>query len=158
MQLWLVRHAVAAERGEFDGPDSERPLTPKGGRRFHDFCDWLTGQAAMPQIIFSSPLARAAQTAAILAKSSGLKKTAVISTDLLSPAVDVQKLVQFVHSQAAERLALVGHEPDMSRILADLVGGGFFRFGKGFVAAVEFDPTPAISAGRLCWFFGPKLT
>lgn len=158
MQLWLVRHAVAAERGEFDGPDAERPLTPKGRRRFREFCDRLAGQTAMPQAIYTSPLVRAAQTATILAKSSGLKKMEVASTELLSPGVDVQRLVEFVRSQPADCLALVGHEPDMSRILAELVDGGSFRFGKGFVAAVEFATPPAIGAGRLCWFVGPKLS
>jgi phosphohistidine phosphatase len=157
MQLWLVRHAVAAEQGEFDGPDAERPLTAKGRRRFREFCDWLADQTTLPKTILSSPLIRAAQTAAILAKFSGLKKTDVISTDLLSPGVDVEQLVQFVRSQTAECVALVGHEPDMSRILAEFVDGGAFRFGKGFVAAVEFDSAPEIGAGRLCWFVGPKL-
>jgi len=163
VQLWLVRHAVAAERDEFDGPDSERPLTPKGRRRFREFCNWLAGQTEMPRLIFSSPLLRAAQTAAILAKSSGLKKTDVTSTDLLSPGVDVGQLIQFAGGQAAEGVALVGHEPDMSRILAELLGGGAFRFGKGFVAAVEFDAARALGAGRaigdgrLCWLLGPKL-
>lgn len=157
MQLWLVRHAVAAEQGEFDGPDAERPLTPKGRRRFREFCDWLTGQTAMPRTIFSSPLVRAAQTAAILAKSAGLKKADVISTDLLSPGVDAQRLAQFVRGQTAECLALVGHEPDMSRVLGEFVDRGAFRFGKGFVAAVEFDSAPEVGTGRLCWFVGPKL-
>ncbi|HEY2250387.1 MAG TPA: phosphohistidine phosphatase SixA [Planctomycetaceae bacterium] len=157
MQLWLVRHAVAAERGEFDGPDAERPLTPKGRRRFREFCDWLADQTAMPPAILASPLVRAAQTAAILAKSAGLKKADIVSTDLLSPGVDVRQLMQFAAAQAAECLALVGHEPDMSRILSELVGGGAVRFGKGFIAAVEFDADPAIGSGRLCWFVGPKL-
>jgi len=158
MQLWLVRHAVAIEQGEFDGPDAQRPLTPKGRRRFREFCDWLAGQTSMPQTILSSPLVRAMQTSAILAKSSGKKKADVTSTDLLSPGIDVQQLVDFARSRkATDCLALVGHEPDMSRILVELVGGGDFRFGKGFVAAVEFDSAPAVGAGRLCWFVGPKL-
>src|SRR4051794_35992888 len=123
MQLWLVRHAVAAERDEFDGPDGDRPLTPKGRRRFRNFCDWLAGETAMPQAILSSPLVRAAQTAAILAKSCGMKKTDVTPTDLLSPGVDVQQLLQFARAelspaelsraelsggQAADCMALVG--------------------------------------------------
>jgi phosphohistidine phosphatase len=157
MQLWLVRHAVAVEQDEFDGPDAERPLTAKGRRRFSEFCDWLAGQTAMPATIVSSPLVRAAQTAAILAKSSKLKKADIVSTDLLSPGVDVRQLVQFVRNQAGECVALVGHEPDMSHILAELTGGGECRFGKGFVAAVEFTSAPEIGTGRLCWFVGPKL-
>ncbi len=172
MQLWLVRHAVAAEREEFDGPDDERPLTPKGRRRFREFCEWLAGQTAMPPMIATSPLVRAGQTAAILAKAAGLKKSDIITTDLLSPGVDVRQLVQFARAElatahstggqagespAGESLALVGHEPDMSHILRELVGGGNVRFGKGFIAAVEFDDTPALGTGRLCWLVGPKL-
>lgn len=167
MQLWLVRHAVAAEREEFDGPDAERPLTAKGRRRFREFCDWLAAQTELPPTIVTSPLVRAAQTAAILAKSAGLKRSEIISSELLSPGVDVNLLMQFACSQfacslstgspAAESVALVGHEPDMSRILTDLIGGGSVRFGKGCIAAVEFDDLATIGAGRLCWFVGPKL-
>ena len=167
MQLWLIRHAVAAERDEFDGPDADRPLTPRGRRRFRNFCDWLSGETAMPQLILSSPLTRAAQTAAILAKSSGLKKTDVTPTDLLAPGVDVQQLLQFglaelsraelSGGQAGKCLALVGHEPDMSHCLAEIIGGGEFAFGKGFVAALEFTSSPSVGAGRLRWLVGPKL-
>ena len=157
MQLWLVRHAVAAERDEFQGPDADRPLTDKGRRRFRDFCEWLEKQAEMPQAVISSPLVRAAETAALLARSAGLKKSAIVSSALLAPGADLGSLLRFVRENPAEIVALVGHEPDMSRSLAELVGGGDFAFGKGFVAAVEFASAPAIGAGRLRWFVGPKL-
>lgn len=157
MELWLVRHAVAAEREEFEGPDAERPLTPKGRRRFREFCKTLSKQAAMPQVIISSPLVRAAQTAALLAPAAGLKKREIVVSDLLAPGVELGTLLPFVREQPGERIALVGHEPDMGHLLTALVGGGAFRFGKGFVAAVEFDSAPAAGAGRLGWLFGPKL-
>jgi len=157
MHLWLVRHAVAVEQGEFDGPDSARPLTDKGRRRFMDFCGWLAEQTAMPLTVATSPLLRAAETAAILAKAADLKKSAISSTDLLSPGIDLPLLLDFVAQHSAEIVALVGHEPDMSRCLSKLVGGGDFAFGKGFVAAIEFEVSPAIGAGRLRWFCGPKL-
>ena len=54
MELWLVRHAVAADRDEFDGPDAERPLTEKGRRRFRAFCEWLAGETPMPQVVVTS--------------------------------------------------------------------------------------------------------
>ncbi|MGE5191254.1 MAG: SixA phosphatase family protein [Deltaproteobacteria bacterium] len=157
MELWLVRHAVAADRGEFDGPDAERPLTGKGRRRFRDFCEWLAGETPMPQIVVSSPLLRAVETAALLTKASGLKKSEIVSTDLLAPGVDVKALLGLVRDQPASLVALVGHEPDISHCLAEIVGGGEFSFGKGFVAAVEFASSPAIGTGRLRWFVGPKL-
>lgn len=157
MQLWLVRHAVAAERDEFEGPDGERPLTAKGRRRFRRFSQWLASETRLPEIIVSSPLVRAAQTAQILAKSCGIKKTAVQFTDLLAPGVDIGELLKFARDLPADRVALVGHEPDMSEILAVLVGGGAFHFDKGFVASVEFSSLPPAGDGRLAWFVGPKL-
>ncbi len=157
MQLWLVRHAVAADRDEFDGPDAERPLTGKGRRRFRSFCRWLAGETPMPQIVVTSPLLRAVETAALLAKESGLKKSEIVSTELLAPGVDVSALLGFVRDQPADLVALVGHEPDISHCLTEIVGGGEFAFGKGFVAAVEFASAPAVGTGRLRWFVGPKM-
>jgi phosphohistidine phosphatase len=157
MELWLVRHAVAAERDEFQGPDSERPLTDKGRRRFREFCEWLAEQAEMPQVIIASPLVRAAETAALLAKTAGLKKSEVIASEFLAPGADLASLLRFVRDNPAEIVALVGHEPDMGHYLSELVGGGEFAFGKGFIAAVEFASAPAAGAGHLRWFVGPKL-
>ncbi len=157
MQLWLIRHAVAADRDEFDGPDAKRPLTDKGRRRFRAFCEWLAGETPMPQIILTSPLLRAVETATLLAKESGLKKSEIVSTDLLAPGVDLPALLGFVRDQPADLVALVGHEPDISHCLAEIVGGGEFAFGKGFVAAVEFASAPAVGTGRLRWFVGPKM-
>src|SRR5262249_22557957 len=136
MQIWLVRHAVAAERDEFDGPDAERPLTVKGRRRFPDFFDWLSHVAPLPGALFTSPLLRALQTAEILAKATGIRKSAIVTTDLLAPGVDVKALLAFVREQDANFVALVGHEPDLSQSLSEIIGGGEFAFGKGFVAAV----------------------
>jgi phosphohistidine phosphatase len=157
MQLWLVRHAVALEREEFDGPDANRPLTDKGRRRFRKFCDWLLDVTEAPQAVVTSPLVRAVDTAAILARSAGLKKSDMITTDLLAPGVDLTALLEVVHEQPGGRVALVGHEPDMSQMLGELLGGGNFSFGKGFIAAVDFSGAPAIGTGRLRWLVGPKL-
>lgn len=157
MQLWLVRHAVAVERDEFQGPDNERPLTDKGRRRFRTFCEWLADQTGMPGRIVSSPLVRAAETAVILAKAAGLKKSRVTFTDVLAPGLDSTALVEYLREAAQDCTALVGHEPDMSQCLTELLGGGQFAFGKGFVAAVEFASSPVLGAGRLRWFAGPRL-
>ncbi len=158
MRLWLVRHAVAAERDEFDGLDAERQLTEKGRRRFREFCGWLAEQAPLPQAILTSPLVRAAETASILAKAAGLKKADITSTELLAPGVDLKAVLEFIRGRSVDFVALVGHEPDMSRCLSEFVGGGEFAFGKGFVAAIEFASTPAIASGRLHWLVGPKMT
>ena len=157
MHVWLVRHALAADREKFRGPDTERPLTDKGRRRFRRFSRWLLEQTAPPDLILSSPLLRTAQTAQILAKSCGLKRAGLQYTDLLAPGTDPREVLSFLCDRAVERVALVGHEPDLGTMLSLLIGGGSIPFGKGFVAAVEFHSLPPAGDGQLLWFVGPKF-
>jgi phosphohistidine phosphatase len=160
MQVWLIRHAVAAEREEFNGPDEARPLTAKGERQFRSFIDWLVEQTTTPSVIVTSPLVRAAQTAEIARKGLGLKKKDVSESQILSPGAEPQALVELARQSSpsiVSTVALVGHEPDLSRAVSAFIGGGEIAFGKGFVAAIDFPEEPALGAGRLCWFVGPKL-
>lgn len=157
MQLWLVRHAVAIERDEFEGPDAERPLTDKGRKRFRTFTKWLAQEAPPPGRIVTSPLLRAAQTAEILRKAFGLRKIDLVSSEALAPGAEAAALLELAHQPDLETTVMVGHEPDFSRALTELVGGGQFDFGKGFVAAIDFPETIELGAGQLRWFVGPKL-
>ncbi|MGQ0635005.1 MAG: SixA phosphatase family protein [Planctomycetaceae bacterium] len=157
MQVWLVRHAVAADRQQFEGPDGDRPLTDKGRKRFRSFARWLADEALPPAAIVTSPLVRAVQTADILRKELGLKKKDVLTADALSSGAEPHAILEVLRTQSAERIALVGHEPDFSRALGKMISGGEFAFGKGAVAAVEFEGVPDFGAGKLCWFVGPKL-
>lgn len=160
MQIWLVRHAVAAEREEFDGPDEDRPLTSKGERQFRGFMEWLADQTAKPAVIVTSPLVRAVQTAEIARKGLGLKKKDVTTSTLLSPGAEPRALIELARQSSASivsTVALVGHEPDLGHALSAFIGGGANIFGKGFVAAIDFPEEPSLGAGRLSWFVGPKL-
>ncbi|MSR57088.1 MAG: phosphohistidine phosphatase [Planctomycetaceae bacterium] len=157
MLVWLVRHAVAADRDEFNGPDEVRPLTDKGRRQFRSFVKWLETQGAPPAVILTSPLVRAVETAEILRKGMGLKKKDVVESVVLGPGAEPRALLEAARQTSAATVALVGHEPDLSAALASFVGGGQFDFDKGFVAAVEFSGDAALGGGRLCRFVGPKL-
>lgn len=160
MQIWLIRHAVAAEREEFDGPDEMRPLTAKGVRQFRDFINWLADETVAPVAITTSPLVRAVQTAEIVRKGLGLKKKDVRQAPTLSPGAEAQRLLDLARETPLPDtavVAFVGHEPDLSRALADFIGGGTIAFGKGSVAAIDFPGEPSLGGGRLCWFVGPKL-
>jgi phosphohistidine phosphatase len=64
--------------------------------------------------------------------------------------------MELAAAQRAERLAIVGHQPNLSNCLSELIGGGHVAFGKGFVAAVEFR-RPAVGSGQLLWFVGPRM-
>jgi phosphohistidine phosphatase len=157
MQVWLVRHAIAADRQEFEGADAERPLTDKGRKRFRSFAKWLAGETAPPLAIVTSPLVRAVETADILRRELGLKKKVLAAAEALAAGAEPRAILDLLRAQSAERVALVGHEPDFSRALGKMISGGEFAFGKGAVAAVEFDGLPEFGAGRLCWFVGPKF-
>lgn len=157
MQLWLVRHAVAVDPNEFEGPDIERPLTPKGEKRFLKFVRELAKEVDPPELVLTSPLVRAVQTADVLRRGMGLKKKDVAINELLTPGLDLPRLLEFLATQDPDRIALVGHEPDFSATLSMLIGGGQFAFGKGYVAAVDFEDVPVTGEGRLRWFVGPRL-
>ena len=158
MQIWLVRHALAVDRELFDGADEDRPLTPKGERRFRRLCRWLVESVDPPDRIVSSPLVRAVGTAAILAEICGIREREVELSPLVAPGCDCEKLIRLCDEEPVERIAVVGHEPDFSQLFADLIGGGSVRFAKGAIAAIEFAERPAAREGKLCWFIGPKLT
>jgi phosphohistidine phosphatase len=157
MQIWLVRHALAAERDEFDGPDGERPLTARGIKEFRGFARWLAEEVAPPNAVITSPLVRAVETAEILRKAFDLRKTDLALADGLRPGAEPAMLIELARQAATGVVAFVGHEPDLSRALSDFVGGGSFAFGKGYAAAIEFIAAPAPGRGSLCWFVGPRL-
>lgn len=157
MHVWLVRHAVAAERGAFEGPDADRPLTPKGRKQFRSFVRWLRKEIDPPPVIVTSPLVRAIETAEILRRAMGLKKKDIVQSDVLSPGGDPVALLELAARTSTEAVALVGHEPDLSQALSRFIGGGEFNFGKGFVAAVDFAGDLKPGRGCLSWMAGPRL-
>ncbi|MCY2967925.1 MAG: phosphohistidine phosphatase SixA [Planctomycetota bacterium] len=156
MQIWLIRHAVAEEPGDFGGPDFERPLTEKGKKRFRAFADWLAASTGGPAKIVSSPLVRAMETAELLGKAYDIKKRDILEESAVGPGVTAQALLECAQAQGVERLAIVGHQPDLAINTSALLGGGQVVFDKGCVAAIEL-PRLAVGSGRLLWFVGPKL-
>lgn len=155
MDVWIVRHATAVAREEFTGDDADRPLTPKGKKQFRRFLRSWLDQAPAPKLIISSPLVRAVETADILRKAAKLKKPSLLVNEALSPGVEADAIVDLVRSQEADSVALVGHEPDLSACVSQLIGGGKLPLGKGFIACVRFENVPAIGAGELHWLAGP---
>lgn len=157
MDVWIVRHAAAVPREEFTGDDGDRPLTPKGKKQFRRFLRSWFEQAAAPKLIITSPLVRAVETAEILRKVAKLKKPALLVNEALSPGVEADAIVDLVRSQEADSVALVGHEPDFSACISQLIGGGSLALDKGFIGCLKFEGIPAIGAGELVWLAGPLV-
>lgn len=158
LEIYLVRHAVAAERGSEWPDDGVRPLTPSGASRFRKCVKGLAASGVEIDIIFTSPLVRCRQTADLLA--DGLPgKPRVHAIDALAPGGGHAAVIAEVTRIARRpRIALVGHEPDMGHLAAKLIGlKRPLEFRKGAVCRIDVDGLPPGGLGQLRWFIPPRM-
>lgn len=161
MELYLLRHGIASERGApgFED-DSSRPLTPKGRRQLRKTAGTMKKLAGDFDLILSSPLVRAKQTAEIVAKKLELEKRLKFS-NMLAPGGSVTALLRQLGSEkpAPQKVLLVGHEPDMSRLISLLVTGGphlQVDFKKGGLCKLETEKLRAAHCAKLIWLLIPR--
>jgi phosphohistidine phosphatase len=155
MDLVIVRHAIALEPGTAGMTDAERPLSPEGEKRFRKAARGLARIADPPEFLFTSPLLRARQTAEIAAGAWGV---ALTEAPVLGGG-SVAEIRRWLSEHAAsERIAIVGHEPTLSGLLAFLIhsdSAEAIDFKKGAAALVAMDAGGA--RGVLRWFASPRL-
>jgi phosphohistidine phosphatase len=157
-ELYLVRHAIAAERGDDWPDDSKRPLTTTGVSRFREVVEGLAWFGVGLDEIYSSSLVRAKQTADLL--SNGLDgKPSVRILDELAPGHEPsQVLAELGKRVKRRRVAVVGHEPDLGELAAALLGAQrALPFRKGGVCRIDVDRLGASAVGSLIWFLPPKV-
>ena len=146
--LYLVRHAIAEERGPEYPDDSKRPLTARGIARFRKVARGFASDRPGIDLILTSPFERARHTANILAEAlPGHPK--VVETEALTPEAEFADLVGELSAHAGrEAIALVGHDPSISEFAARLVGAkGSVEFKKGVVARIDVGRLPPIGTG-----------
>lgn len=158
LELYLIRHGEAAERGKEYPDDSKRPLTHQGIARLRQEAHALNALGVALEHIITSPLARTRQTADVLADV--LKsKPSVSACDALAPAGSPGSVMQELgkHMRKA-RIALVGHEPNMGELAARLIGARVpLEFKKGAVCRIDFEVFPPKGIGQLRWFLTPRM-
>jgi phosphohistidine phosphatase len=157
MKILLIRHAIAVPHGTPGFTDDERPLTPKGEKRFRKAARGLAAIVERPQALLSSPLPRALQTAEIAAATWG-EVPVTVEPAFAHGDIDEQ-LDVFTGYPGDAVVAAVGHEPHMSALLARLLGGGEqarLEFRKGGAAMVEVTGAPH-EGGRLEWYIRPRV-
>jgi phosphohistidine phosphatase len=150
MDLYVIRHGPAAEpdAGKY-GDDGRRPLTARGKKRMERAAAGLRRLGAAVERIYTSPLLRALQTAAIIGRRLGVRPRAIVRSDLLLPAADVEELPAYLSRHARQGgVALVGHEPHLSRLLGRLLNSGAgtgagVEMKKGAVARLRVEWTSA---------------
>jgi phosphohistidine phosphatase len=166
-RLWtcyLVRHAIAAERGDAWPDDELRPLTPDGVRRMARGVEGLAALDVRVELVVTSPLVRARQTAELVAAgvrgADGRTTPAVVVRPELAPdGSPVAVMTALAAQTTASTFALVGHEPDLGALAAWLVGAARpIPFRKGAVCRIDGRGWPARrGSADLVWFATPKM-
>ncbi|NET35917.1 MAG: phosphohistidine phosphatase SixA [Cyanothece sp. SIO1E1] len=160
-ELYLIRHGIAAERGTY-AHDHERPLTEQGQHKTRTIAKRLKALDMRFDLILTSPLIRAQQTAQIL-QSVGLSTSLKITPEL-APEGRFEGWLQWLRQwQQSEHtaLALVGHEPDLSSWAEKLIWGEVKQrliLKKAGVIGLKVPQADlAIGHSQLFWLTAPKF-
>jgi len=163
MKLFILRHGIAVDHGTPGyASDSERPLTPGGRRKTRVIARRLARLGVKPDVILTSPLVRARQTAEIVATELRLKKRLQLCEPLASGG-DPRQIVAHMNRchPEADSVMLVGHEPDLSAfaswLLTGSTSGAPMELKKGGVCVLEANRLKAGRCATLLWLAPPKL-
>jgi phosphohistidine phosphatase len=161
MQIYLVRHAIAAQRDPEQWPDDrDRPLTSKGEQRFRKAARGLQKLVSTVDLAFSSPLERAWRTAVILNEEAGWPEPAAWS-QLEPDRAPQQVVLALTPHLTVGSVALVGHEPGLSDLASYLLAGPGKRVDiqmkKGGAASLLVDGAPQAGSAWLEWLLTPAV-
>jgi phosphohistidine phosphatase len=159
MLLYIVRHAYAGERGDPRYPDdSLRPVTKKGRKQFDRLVKRLVKRGLAASVIGSSPYMRCMQTAEVLADRLE-ESVPVQAVEAFAPGCQVDGVLAWAKQCGAQKVAYVGHAPDVDLIAAALLGAAdeSVHLAKGAIAAIELTDELAAGKGALRWLVTPKL-
>ncbi len=155
MILYFLRHGRAEQH--FDGPDAGRQLTKKGRQELEGATLIWRRLKLRPEVIITSPLVRAVQTAEMAGKALDVKGRP-LTDDRLGPGASWAAMAQAMADQhQAARVMFVGHNPDFEEAVALLSAAGSVRIRPGGVACLEFPGVPEPGQGELAWLLDPDL-
>jgi phosphohistidine phosphatase len=137
-QLWLLRHADAEPHGT--RPDAERRLTARGEAQAHAAGEALERMRASFDLVLSSPRVRALQTAELAAEhwDASQRELVAVHEPLSAGFAARDALDALAGTPPDARVLLVGHEPDLSNVLAELTGARA-DVKKGGLAIVRLE-------------------
>ena len=161
MNLFLLRHGIAVERGDLDFEnDAERPLTPKGRRQLRQVVVAMRKMDLRFDVILSSPFVRAKQTAELVAGLLKLEKRLNFSGALTPDGSAKILLRQFGKLKPAPAsVLLVGHEPYLSGLISLLTTGHenlALDFKKGGLCKLKIETLRPGHCATLAWLLTPK--
>ena len=154
-QLHLLRHADAGDPLAWHGPDEERPLSDKGRKQADRLGRFLAAMEFRPDVILTSPIARASQTAEIV---GGHLDAAVTADERLAESLGLGELERVLRDAGdPDRPVVVGHDPDFSELVAILCDTTRIPMRKGALARIDVGRPLEPGDGTLRWLVPPDL-
>ena len=161
MRLLVVRHGAAEDKDAFartGQSDDLRPLTAQGKRELRDVARGIRTAVSELDVLATSPLVRAVQTAEILGDVYDRRPVTVES---LQPDAPYESFARWARSQRdKETVAIVGHEPHLSGLVSWLIASSshsVIELKKAAACLVAIEGTPGEGSGTLLWSMPPKV-
>jgi phosphohistidine phosphatase len=160
MELYLMRHGAAVEPGTKGYEvDADRPLEAKGRKQTRYAVAALKNMEISFDLILTSPLVRARETATLLSQSLKLSRCLELA-DELKPESPKEKLIQrlIARKSAPKRVLCVGHEPDLGELASWLLTGAVserFPLKKGALIRLDIPKLKAGQCAVLTWWLTP---
>jgi phosphohistidine phosphatase len=161
MWLYIVRHAIAAPHGTPGMRDEDRLLTEEGIKKMQQAAAGLLALEYVPDIVLTSPLPRAKQTADILLKVLG-KGIPLEILPALAPSGARAEVYRSLreHGRKSGRLMLVGHQPSLGQIAGEIAWGStenWVELKKGGACAIEVEELRGVPKGRMISLLTPLM-
>lgn len=158
MFVYVLRHAIAVQRGKEGYPNDDRPLTIDGKEKMEKAARGISSIIGTIDVILTSPLIRARDTAKIAAAALGAESKVQICDELL-PGSSIKKLLlHLAQYKNLDHIMVVGHEPDLGYLASALLGSEhpILEFKKGALCCIEVSNLPPRRSGKLHWHLQPK--
>ncbi len=155
MKLFFLRHGIAEDAS--DGlRDYDRALTDEGRAQLERTAHALLRLGIKPDVILTSPLVRAKQTAAIVGPALDVPFE---EANELQPGCLLDDLLRLLSRYPLETIMLVGHQPDLASMAARLINADErgLVLKKGGLIRVEITGRPQAGRGRLSGLLTPKM-
>lgn len=158
MNIYLIRHADALpiDMNQVTS-DEERPLSEEGLAQVARLAGAIKRLDVPIDAVLTSPLKRAEQAARGLAEHLKLNNVDVRECNDLAPGGSSKRVAKLLRKVNAQHVLVVGHEPDLGRHAAFLIGGKRARieFAKGGMALILSEDPPRRGTGALLWMLTP---
>ncbi len=159
MFVYILRHAIAIPRGTVKLKNDDRPLTKEGKKKMTKAAKGISELVGNVDLILTSPLIRARDTAKIAADVLGVENK-IEMCQYLAPGSPTKNLMLSLEKyKNFKSILLVGHEPELGYFTSALIGSpnSVVRFKKGSLCCVEVASLPPRRPGRLVWHLPPKV-